>query len=161
MVCACKEFNWYSVQHYVNMDTNLKKKHKLATSGARQKVYKAMYIYKEVMAIYILYPKWLVIEKTALLKETAFKILRLFVYSSKQNHHINNTPLFPISLPLPNTTAFKITAQKVISLSSSALFSLSFTHTHTHTPPTTVIQLVQKKTSTWLKNKREKQLYAV
>lgn len=90
-----------------------------------------MYIYKEVIAIYILYPKWLVIEKIALFKETAFKILRLFVYSSKQNHHINNTPLFPISPFLPNTTAFKITAQKIISLSPSALFSVSLSLSHT------------------------------
>lgn len=77
------------------------------------------------MAIYILYLKWLGIEKIALFKETAFKILRPFVYSSKQNHHINNTLLFPISPSLPNTTAFKITAQKYI------LRLFSFIHTHT------------------------------
>lgn len=92
------------------------------------------------MVIYILYPKWLGIEKIALFKETAFKILRPFVYSFKQDHHINNTLLFPISPSLPNTTAFKITAQKI-----HPYLIHAHTHTDRHTQRSMVIGLVEKK----------------
>lgn len=57
--------------------------------------------------------------KDCIIQGDCIQDVKAFVYSSKQNHHINNTLLFPISPSLPNTTAFKTTAQKNTSLSYS------------------------------------------
>lgn len=78
--------------------------------------------------------------KDCIIQGDCIQDVKAFVYSSNQNHHINNTLLFPIFPSLPNTTAFKTTAQKI-----HPYLIHAHTHADRHTQRSMVIGLVQKK----------------
>lgn len=146
MACACKEFNWYGVLHYVNIDTKLRNKRKLATSLAQQKDLKAMYIkYRGNSYLYTV-SKMAWDRKDCIIqgeRTQDTKAFRLF-FQTKPPQTILR---YFKSLPPYQTLQFLKLQLKII------LILFSSIHTYTHTQNYGDRASVEKQ-STWLKIKK-------